>query len=959
MLTPLIKKIRQLKIGKCAILWFIIIATLALLSVFGDFLIDKSFQLHKKIQLKISQRLIEKHQVIFLSTLDDSVPIDATNNQRIRLFQIPLVKGKYGNGRRLNPENKNYNFQPIGDPRTYIRQCGTYSMWIKPCNVTKKQILLNANGSNGGCRLFIENNNYVFDFPNNSEIKSSYIPIRNSTNKFSHVAITFNQNEISLYMDGEVMVNHTITNSTIITPRHFNFSAEYYPFNGILDDIAIWQCALSQKEIQKIATSRNDLKTTLEPFWTFAEKISHWGSNIVPSTYRTLSRVMPHFYGTSLLKKDIPTLSLRMSVKDERHFKNHHEKSLKNGYRTKKAANFRKIYALINNEKVEFELALDDVYHFQNRSKRQSFLLKDKSQKLLNGSGIARIYPPELHLALHPDAQKPLPLKSNFIKLYIDDAFKGVYIIEPFDRSGSAWMAYDERSFLVPKTLYLDGAPAYEDIVRPQTPLEYNRAITLLNSDLQFPWSKQEIKARELQCLRARQQLGIKDFKPSIMPINDILGENRASLYITQNLKLPEGNFSWESSAPELITNSGVVNRPKGHIPKFVTLHCTAEDTGITQDFILRVMPIEQPIDTLFIYIGRPLSKTQRADFTCLRLPKNGGEPEWNIGLGSENSGVKQRGNTSYIKGKRRSLLLKFDNPVDWLGFDTPARHIILYSGYSDATRLRNKIAFDAFYASFNNEGLVPRISFTEVFINNEYFGLYETSQRVKDFSDNDTLLYKVRARDLRLWQSSSTEMLECVSEHSKTSTEPYKPISDLFTFVATASDKEFTEKAPVLLNIPHILSYFLVLNLSENYDGVVNNQYIAYNPRTKKWELIPWDYDKSFSPPLRGRLLTNYLFNRCITLPNANQFLCKKWTSLRQGPLSDSAIAAKIDEDISLIYPYLTNEHIWLYSSQVDSADEFLTNEFKKLKDTIQQSLLKMDMRYLNKTTDLPSPAQ
>lgn len=948
MALSIIKTKRQRQIRKCTILWCFVVLIAVVLLAFGDIAIDKFSQLHKKVQLRLSHVLLTRQKVVFLATFDESIPYDAISLQQIKLFNIPLVKGKYGNGREFNPANNDYSLLQRGDFYSFMQQNGTYSMWLKPFNTKEKQLLINAQNSTGGFSLFIHNDKLSLNYTLHSSqqvLTTSFA----STNEFTHIAITFDEKELNLFLNGENKIHLIPDQGVAVAARAFLFSESVFPINGILDDIAILHRTLSHEEIKEIVASKKDIKYKLAPMLSFVERATYLFANFVSSTYRVIDRILPVWRTSTLLKSNIPALSLRMSKKDERHFKNHHEKSLRHGYRTNKAANFRKIHAHIDGSKIEFELALDDVYHLQARSKRQSYLLKDTSKKVINGSGIARIYPPEMHLVLHPDSPKPFPLKPNLIRLYVDDAFEGIYIIEPFDCDGSAWRAYDERPFVAKHALYTNGAPTYENILHPKgTQLDYTQTKKIINSDLLFPWSMQEVKAKEKQNQRTRDQLQIKDFKPALMPIRDILGSNRASLYITTNLNLSHQDYIWKSSNPQILSNLGEVSRPEGHTPKFVKLICEEKSTKKTQEFMLRIMPLKQPIDTLFIYIGNPLSKTKRSDFTCLRLPKDGGKPEWNIGFGSNKSGVKQRGNTSYVKGSRRSLLLKFNTDVNWHNSNTPARHVILYSGYADATRLRNKISFEAFAACNDEKSphTIPKISFAEVFINNEYFGVYETSQRVKDLCPKNTLLYKVRAKETRLWNIASADMVECVNDYEYSDGDPYDPIRDLFTFTMNSTPDSLTKNGHEKIWLSNLTSFFLILNFTENYDGVFNNQYIARDPKFKKWYIIPWDYDKTFFAKPNA-LLQNSLLRKLRINPELAYELSKKWTELRSGPLSDEALLKKINYDITILTPYLDNEKNCLYP---DLNTLNIEQEISKLKTAVKKNLMRMDNAYLVK---------
>lgn len=357
------------------------------------------------------------------------------------------------------------------------------------------------------------------------------------------------------------------------------------------------------------------------------------------------------------------------------------------------------------------------------------------------------------------------------------------------------------------------------------------------------------------------------------------------------------------------------------------------------------MVPRKPDLQTLFLYVGLPPEKHRRNDFVCLRFPAGGGDPEWLSGFGGSNGGIKHRGNTSYVKGAKRSFSLEFDEKVSWPGSSRPASHVLLFSGYADPTRLRNKVSFDSFrVASVGEEPCgATDISWSEVFINGEYFGVWETCRRVKDICGAQTSLYKVRALNENLWRTTQSDMTECVSTCDPRGN-PFDPLEELFSFTAGASREEFAEGFARTFHAETVVDYFLLLNLTQNYDGQMTNQYIGRRSDDGRWFIIPWDYDKTFFDA-RNNNLSNFLVSRAWTdVPWFKGRVSAKWNALRAGPMSTDAVLGRIDADASLLAPYMEEEYRLLQPAGWNGT---FPEAVDRLKQVVMERLALMDKKF------------
>ena len=90
---------------------------------------------------------------------------------------------------------------------------------------------------------------------------------------------------------------------------------------------------------------------------------------------------------------------------------------------------------------------------------------------------------------------------------------------------------------------------------------------------------------------------------------------------------------------------------------------------------------------------------------------------------------IRGRGNSTWMHGKK-PYQMKLDSKLEFLDMPEDRRWIFL-AEYSDKTMLRNRIAFEMGYIS--NLDWTPASVFAEVFINNQYNGTYNISQKVEE----------------------------------------------------------------------------------------------------------------------------------------------------------------------------------------------------------------------------------
>ncbi len=923
-------------------------AALASFFFFGGEILVSLRDARDRIGGALGRHLAERHGVVLLVGFDSASPRDTVSLAELLHSDTTRVPGRCGDARRIDLDKRPILRLPVS-PLAVQTESSSFTAWFSPCDVMRRQLLFRRRNHDSGFGLVLENNEltvFVADCATNVSATCRYA---GAPGRFTHVALVFDGGRASVFQNGRETASLNLVRPYVSSAQIFDYGCETHdPFEGDIDDLAVWSRALPAGEIKSLAESKCGIRRMYAPVFSCAEDAAAAVSGFIAGLYRSIGRLVPPLRNPAQIAKDIPKMTVWPSKNDERVFLRAHEESLHSGCRTPKAAKFRKVDVSFGGATAKLEVALDDVYG-RGDSVRPAFVVKDPSHAIFGGCGIVRVYPPELHTALHPDAAYPLPLSGSFVRMFHEDSYKGLYVIEPFDRIGGAWMARGVRDPHFKSALYFYSSPAPCDIpppgVDPDAAFASVRSLAL--SDVLFPWSRQEVSARRRACGRNRDAGKFAPLPDAAAEnlFKRILAGNPSPMFVTNDLALAVSDTAWESSDPDLIAPDGRVTRPASGAPRPVTLTPVGADGARGAPLRFRVAPLAPDLQTLFLYTGFPIDKHRRSDFVCFRVPAGGGAPEWISGLRSSNGGIKHRGNTSYVKGAKRSFSLEFDEAVQWPGSSREAQHVLLFSGYADATRLRNKVSFDSYRVAASKD--VPcgaiEISWSEVFINGEYFGVWETCRRAKDICDPKTYLFKVRARDPNLWLTTETDMTECVSANDPRN-DPYRPLKSLFEFTSGVSGEAFASEVGNVFYTDSIVDFCLMLNFTENFDGQVTNQYMGRRTGEDKWFLIPWDYDKTFFDGVPNNLTNRLIEKMFREVPGFKDALSAKWTALRAGPMSDEAVFGRIDADVRLLIPYMSEEYRLLQPLGWDGDFE---EAVERLKSVVSARLKVMDAKF------------
>ncbi len=218
---------------------------------------------------------------------------------------------------------------------------------------------------------------------------------------------------------------------------------------------------------------------------------------------------------------------------------------------------------------------------------------------------------------------------------------------------------------------------------------------------------------------------------------------------------------------------------------------------------------------------------------------------------------IRGRGNSTWAHPKK-PFQMKFGDKTEFLGMPADKKWLFL-AEYSDKTMLRNKIALEMGYIS--QLDWTPQSTFAEVFINDEYNGTYNITQKVEESSNRVDLgdtgylleidqLERVDADDVFFY---TNKFLINIKEPSVDmgSTE-YHYVEDLINeFENVLYSNEF--KDPVsgyakFIDIDSFIDWYLISEITKNVDSqFFSSIYLNVMPGEKIKMGPLWDFDLSF----------------------------------------------------------------------------------------------------------------
>ena len=221
--------------------------------------------------------------------------------------------------------------------------------------------------------------------------------------------------------------------------------------------------------------------------------------------------------------------------------------------------------------------------------------------------------------------------------------------------------------------------------------------------------------------------------------------------------------------------------------------------------------------------------------------------------------GFRLRGNTSRYSQKK-SFKISFNDFIggrEFYGVDK----LNLNGEHNDPSIIRTKLCMDF----FQEIGMkASRAAHAEVYINDEYYGLYISVEQVddeflrKNYNDDSGNLWKCLWPADLLYLGDDPDLYKLYSGnrpvYELTTNESLNDFGKLAKFIDVINNtpiRNLPDSIEKIADVPEILKYFAVNILVGHWDDYwsnKNNYYLYHNPSEDKIHIIPYDYDNTFS---------------------------------------------------------------------------------------------------------------
>jgi len=201
----------------------------------------------------------------------DNTPNDALGTYNGTLTNgATYATGKINNGFSLDGVNDFVSISPImGGTVSGPTSPHTYSAWIYPTNVTDQYNFIFQNGdTTRGSSIALNTNKICYFYKGGSYVLASTATL--TVNTWNHVLITYdggglNNSNVSFYLNG-------VFDKTVSTPSWGTETGSYgytqigkyvassHYFNGKIDELGIWNRALTPTEVTELYNSGSGLQ---------------------------------------------------------------------------------------------------------------------------------------------------------------------------------------------------------------------------------------------------------------------------------------------------------------------------------------------------------------------------------------------------------------------------------------------------------------------------------------------------------------------------------------------------------------------------------------------------------------------------------------------------------------------------------------------------------------------------
>lgn len=272
-----------------------------------------------------------------------------------------------------------------------------------------------------------------------------------------------------------------------------------------------------------------------------------------------------------------------------------------------------------------------------------------------------------------------------------------------------------------------------------------------------------------------------------------------------------------------------------------------------------------------------------------------------------------------------------YTNKISLLGLRSDDDWII-DAMYIDQARMRNRASWEIWksfdspqkYNSFQNPHLSIDGKFIEVFLNNNYLGLYCLNERVDpklcveygmNFYDKEAAIYRAKNWSEAVWFTACPDTNNTMGWNDGWLQEfpddftRWEPLYKFVDFVVNSPDTTFADHIDTFINLDNTIDYYIFLNLMQGFDNQAKNTLLVKANNRVPFIIVPWDMDGTFGRNWDAShlgydyILTNNFYERLIGLnaQNYKERLAARWDELRSDRLISSAVISKFNSYHSL----------------------------------------------------------
>ena len=302
------------------------------------------------------------------------------------------------------------------------------------------------------------------------------------------------------------------------------------------------------------------------------------------------------------------------------------------------------------------------------------------------------------------------------------------------------------------------------------------------------------------------------------------------------------------------------------------------------------------------------------------------------------NVGIKFKGNSSYSNPSTKKPFKIDLNEYGSTSELDGIKKFNLNNGFKDPSFMREKLALD-FY---NEHGLAaPRCSYTRVYLNGIYWGLYmfveEANKTFLDdrFGNKQGNMFKGDpSGDLRWYGTAASSYYAKYELHTNETANDWTDLVNLIDNINNSASN-FQDSLEVALNTSSFIRHWAAMNLFVNLDSYIgsgHNYFIYHDTLANKFEWVSWDVNESFGNFNMG--LTNTQLKNLsayhVSTPSTNRPLVQKMLAVPsykstltdvfcqwlQYDFSNAALDSKIDSLANAIRTDVYADGIKFYSS-------------------------------------------